>query len=136
MDAPHGHWLSVLKKKLDKNCTRMLRAILNKSWKQHPTKQQLYSHLPPFSKGIQIRRIRYAGHCWKSNDKLISDVLQETSSHRRASVGRLARTYLQQLCTDTGCSLEDLPNVIDDRDELRKRVSEIRACGTTLWWWY
>ena len=32
-------------KKLDGNYTRMLlRAILNKSWRQHPTKQQLYSH--------------------------------------------------------------------------------------------
>ena len=28
-----------IEKKLDSNCTRMLRAILNKSWKQHPTKQ-------------------------------------------------------------------------------------------------
>ena len=27
----------------------MLHAVLNKSWKQHPTKQQLYSHLPPIS---------------------------------------------------------------------------------------
>ena len=32
-------------RELDENCTRMLLAILNKSWKQHPTKQQLYSHL-------------------------------------------------------------------------------------------
>ena len=31
--------------KLDNNYTRMLRAILNKSWKQHPTKQQLSDHL-------------------------------------------------------------------------------------------
>ena len=26
--------------------------------------------------------------------------------------------YQQQLCTDTGCSLEDLPGAMDDRDEL------------------
>ena len=31
----------------------MLWAILNKSWKQHPTKQQLYGHLPLISKSIQ-----------------------------------------------------------------------------------
>ena len=35
-----------LKKKLDGNYTRMLRAILNKSWRQHPTRHQLYGHLP------------------------------------------------------------------------------------------
>ena len=34
-----------LKKKLDVNYTRMLRAILNRSWRQHPTKKQLYDHL-------------------------------------------------------------------------------------------
>ena len=44
-----------MEKKLDDNYTRMLRAILNKSWKQHPTKQQLYSHLPPIMKTIQVR---------------------------------------------------------------------------------
>ncbi len=30
-----------MEKKLDGNCTRMLRAVLNKSWRQHLTKQQL-----------------------------------------------------------------------------------------------
>ena len=39
-----------LEKKLDGNYTRMLWAILNKSWRQHPTKHQLYGHLPPISK--------------------------------------------------------------------------------------
>ena len=45
-----------LKKKLDGNYTRMLRAILNKSWRQHPTRRQLYGHLPPITKTIQTRR--------------------------------------------------------------------------------
>ena len=64
-----------LEKKLDGNYTRMLRAILNKSWWQHPTKHQLYSHLPPITKTIQVRLTRHTGHCWRSRDKLISDVL-------------------------------------------------------------
>ena len=67
-----------LEKKLDGNYTRMLRAILNKSWRQHPTRHQLYSHLPPITKTIQVRRTRHAGHCWRSRDELISDVLQWT----------------------------------------------------------
>ena len=62
-------------KKLDGNYARMLRAILNKSWKQHPTKQQLYGHVPPITKTIKIRRTRHAGHCWRSRDGLISDIL-------------------------------------------------------------
>ena len=39
-----------MEKKLDGNYTRMLRAILNKSWRQDPTKYQLYGHLPPITK--------------------------------------------------------------------------------------
>ena len=50
-----------LKKKLEGNYTRMLRAILNKSWRQHPTKHQLYGHLPPITKTIQVTRTRHAG---------------------------------------------------------------------------
>ena len=38
----------------NRNCTRMLQTILNKSWKQHSSKQLLYGHLLPISKTIQI----------------------------------------------------------------------------------
>ena len=41
-----------MEKKLEGNNTRMLRVILNKSWRQHPTKQQLYGRLPPIIKKI------------------------------------------------------------------------------------
>ena len=44
-----------LEKKLNGNYTRMLRAILNRSWQQHPTRHQLYGHLPPITKTIQAR---------------------------------------------------------------------------------
>ena len=64
-----------LKRKVDGNYTRMLRAILNKSWRQQPTRHQLYGHLPPVTKTIQSRRNRHAEHCWWSKNKLISDVL-------------------------------------------------------------
>ena len=64
-----------LEKKLNGNYTRMLRTILNKSWRQHPTRHQLYGHLPPITKTIQVRRTRHAGLCWRSRDELISDAL-------------------------------------------------------------
>ena len=95
-----------LEKKLDGNYTRMLRAILNKSWRQHSTRHQLYGCLPPITKTIQFRRTRHTGHCWRSRDKLISDVLLWTPSHGREKAGRPARTYIQQLCENTGVALE------------------------------
>ena len=64
-----------LEKKLDGNYTRMLRAILNESWRQHSTGHQLYGHLPPITKTIQVRRTRPAGHYRRSRDELISDAL-------------------------------------------------------------
>ena len=125
-----------LVKKLDGNYTRMLRAILNKSWQQHPTRHQLYGHLPPITKTIQVRRTRHAGHCWRSRDELIRDVLLWIPTHGRAKAGRPARTYIQQLCEDTGCCPEDLPRAMNDREEWRERVRDIRATSAIWWWWW
>ena len=108
---------------------------MNKSCRQHPTRHQLYGHLPPITKTIQVRRTRHAGHCWRSKDELISDVLLWTPAYGQAKAGRPARTYIQQLCEDTGCSPEDLPEAMNDREKWRERVEDIRASGTT-WWWY
>ena len=115
-----------VEKKLDGNYIRMLRAILKKSWEQYPTKQQLYGHLPLITKMIKVRRTRHAVHCWRSKDELIRDILQWTPSH-----GRPTRTYTQQLCADTGYSLEDFPGAIDDRDGRQKRIREIRDGSAT-----
>ena len=112
----------------------MLRAILNKSWQQHPTRHQLYGHLPPITKTIQVRRTRHAGHCWRSRDELIRDVLLWIPTHGRAKAGRPARTYIQQLCEDTGCCPEDLPRAMNDREEWRER--DIRATSAIWWWWW
>ena len=106
------------------------------SWQQHPTRHQLYGHLPPITKTIQVRRTRHAGHCWRSRDELIRDVLLWIPTHGCAKAGRPARTYIQQLCEDTGCCPEDLPRAMNDREEWRERVRDIRAASTIWWWWW
>ena len=118
-----------LKKKLDGNYTRMMRAILNKSRRQHPTRHQLHGHLPPNTKTIQSRRTRHAGHCLRSKDELISDVLLWTPAYGQAKAGRPARTYIQQLCEDTGCNPEDQPEAMNDREKWRERIRDILASG-------
>ena len=125
-----------LEKKLDGNYTRMLRAILNRSWQQHPTRRQLYSHLPPITKTIQARRTRHAGHCWRSKDEVVSDVFLWTPAYGQSKAGRPARTFIQQLCDDTGCNPEDLPEAMNDRETWRERVRDIRANRTSWWWWW
>ena len=124
-----------LEKKLDGNYTRMLRAILNKSWQQHPTRRQLYDHLPPITKTIQARWTRHAGHCWRSKDEIVSDVLLWTPAYGQSKAGQPARTFIQQLCDDMGCNSEDLSEAMNDRETWRERVRDIRASHMT-WWWY
>ena len=93
-----------MEKKLDGNYTRMLQAILNKSWRQ----------------------------CQKSSS--IKDVLLWTPSHGWAKAGQPARTYIKQLCVDMRCNPEDLSEAIDDREGWRETVRDIRADCTMWWW--
>ena len=120
-------------KKLDGNYTRMLRAKFNKSWRQHHTKQQLYGHLLPITKNNKVRRTRHAGHCWRRRGELRGE-LQWTPSLGRAKTRWTARTYILQLCVNTGCSLEDLPGMMDDREGWRQWVREIYSWSATWWW--
>ena len=57
----------------------------------------------------------------------VCDVLLWTPLHGRAKAGRPAQTYIQQLSAKTGCSPEDLPKAMDEREEWRERVKNIRA---------
>ena len=82
---------------------------------------------------VHVRR--HAGHCWRSRDELIRDVLLWIPTHGRAKAGRPARTYIQQLCEDTGFCPEDLPRAMNDREEWRERVRDIRATSAIWWWW-
>ena len=89
-----------IKKKLNENSTRILRAVLKKSRKKHPPKQLLYGHLPPISKTIQIRQTRHEEHCWRSKDELISDILPMDSFTRmfkcRPTNKNLSKTTLYE----------------------------------------
>ena len=111
-----------MEKRLDGNYTRMLRAILNESWRQHPTNHQLYGHLTLITKTIKVRRTRHAGHSYRSRDELISDVLLWTPSHSRAKAGWPARTYIRQFCEDTVCSTEALLEAMNDKKGVAREL--------------
>ena len=114
---------------------KMLWSLLNKSFKQPPTKQQLYGHLPPISKTIKVQRKT----CWtliESKDKPMSDFFHWTPTHGRVSVGTQVRIYLPQPCTGTGCRLEDLLEAMDEWNMYRERIWEISASDTASWWWH
>ena len=120
-------------RQLHKNAARNLEQVLEATPQKTPTIRPS----APITKTIQDRRTRYAGQCWKSKDELTSDVLLWTPTYDGQKHGRPTRTYIQQLCEDTGCSPEDLPDAMNDREKWRERVRGIRASDTTWrWWWW
>ena len=122
------------RRQLHKNAASNIEQVLAATPHKTPTVRSP----APITKTIQVRRTRHAGHCWRSRDELISDVLLWTPTYSWAKSGQPAQTYIQQLCEDTGCSPEDLPEAMNDREKWRERVKDIRASGTTwwLWWWW
>ena len=62
-----------LESKLDGTYTRMLITALNLSWRQHPTKVQLYGNIHPLTTIFREHRMRFVGHCWREKQEHISD---------------------------------------------------------------
>ena len=78
------------RQQLQKNAASNIEQVLEAT----PTKHQLYSHLPPITKTIQVRWTRHARHCWRSKDELISDVLLWTPTYGQVKAGWPAWTYI------------------------------------------
>ena len=92
-------------KNLERNYTRMLRAVLKKFRKQHPTKQQLYGHLPPITQTIQVSQTRDIWHYWRSKNRLISNIFW-WNSYTWTCQCWLTNNYLYQLCAGKKTSQE------------------------------
>ena len=74
---------------------------------------------------IREKRMRFAGHCWRSKDELASDTILWIPKHGKTKVGRPAKTYVDQLMNDSGLSVETLPHAMSkNRLGWRKRVNE------------
>ena len=115
-----------LARKIDGTYTRMLREVLNVSWKMHITNKELYGDLPPITTTIRERRLKFCGHCWRSTKEVIHKVLLWEPSHGKRNRGRPARTFIDQLIDDTGMRKEDLPTVMEDRNVWRSVIKDVR----------
>jgi len=113
--------------------TRMLHVVLIVSWMQHSTKAELYETIPTVSSLIRERRLRYAGHCFRSKDELISDILWNPR-HGHRSAGRPKLTYT--ISRDTSMLPEDLRTAMLQRDVWKERVVLARATRPTSKWKY
>ena len=108
----------------------MLRSELNKSWRENLTNEILYNDIPKISATIKDNRIRVTGYCWRSKNELASDLLLWYPNHGKSSRDRPAKTYIDQLSSDTGCERGELANAMQDRDGWRERFMKCRASST------
>ena len=105
------------RRQLHKNVASNIEQVLSAT----PHKAPTIRPRPSITKTIQVSR---AGHCWRSRDELISDVLLWTPTYGGAKAGRPAQKYIQQLCDDSVCSPEDLPETMNEREKWRERERE------------
>ena len=111
---------------------------MNKSWWQHPMSHQLYGHLPPITKTIQVRRTRHDGTLLEKQGrahKWCTPMGPPQHMAVQKQDDQLELTYSNYV-EDTGCNHEDLPEAMNDWEKWRERVRDIRAGGTTWWWWW
>ena len=74
--------------------------------------------------------MRFAGHCWRSKNELVSDVLLWTPKHGQRSRGSPAKTFVYKMVEYTKFEVEELINLMENRNEWKKRVLECRASST------
>ena len=111
--------------RLDGCYTRLLRRVVNLSWKKHPTIATIYGDLPRISTIVKRRRVQFAGHCARATDELISSFLlwrHPSSLHRSRKL-----TFPDPISRDTSIAKEDLLTAMSDRVYWRSVVNSISA---------
>ena len=63
-----------------------------------------------------------AGHCWRSKNEVVSDLILWEPKHGNGSVGGQTRTFVDLLEADTGVPRDCLPVAMDDRVGWRRRA--------------
>ena len=114
---------SKLEKRLDGTYTRLLMRVKNLSWKQHPTRTQIYEDLPPVSTVVKARRVQFAGHCLRANNEIISSLIL----WKPTPIGTRSRrlTFSDVISRDTGICKLDLETAMRDREHWRKVVKSV-----------
>ena len=115
--------------RIDGSYTRLLMRAQNLSWKKHPTKKEIYNDLPPISTVIAQRRARFAGHCMRAEDELISKILPLRL--QQASRGRRPLTFPDIIARDVKLPVDEMRVAMLDRAVWRCHVHEVSMTPST-----
>ena len=110
----YGFETWTLEEHLDGTYTRLLMRVQNISWKTHPTKALIYNNLPPVSRLLQASRVRFAGHCFRAEHEVISDLLLWKPNSRNKRGRKL--TFPDVISRDVGLKQEDLRSAMKVRE--------------------
>ena len=100
----------------------MLRVMKNVTWSKRITNAVLDVGLPRISTTIRERRISFSGHCWRSEDEVVSDLVFGERKRVKRIVGGQACTFVDLLESDSGVPRDCLPAAMDDRVGWRKKT--------------
>ena len=111
---------------LDGTYTRLLQHTLNINWSQHITNEELYGNLPKISKVLKVRRLRFAGHCWRSNETA-AQLLLWKPKHGQKQPGRPKMDFATLLSKDSGLSIKEMKTAMNNRVYWRTFIKDSGA---------
>jgi hypothetical protein len=110
---------------LDGCYTRLLRSALDVSWKDYIPNTALYGNLPQVTTKIRERRLKFAGHCRRTKDQVVSDLVLWKPTQGIRKPGRPIKTYTNLLCDDTNLKCEDIDSCMQDR-RIWRAITNVR----------
>ena len=115
--------------RLDGCYTRLLRRVLNLSWRNHPTLETIYGDLPRVSNLVCKRRVQFAGRCARATDELVSSFVlwRHPSPDNRSRKLTFPDRIRRDLAIPT---TENLLAAMKDREYWKGVVSSISAEAT------
>ena len=111
--------------RLDGCYTRLLRRVLNLSWRNHPTLETIYGDLPRVSNLVCKRRVQFAGHCARATDELVSSFVLWRHPFPDNRSRKL--TFPDRIRRDTAISRDNLLAAMKDREYWKGVVNSISA---------
>ena len=108
---------------------KLLRVVKNVTWRQHIANEVLHAGLPKIWTTVRERRLSFSGHCWRSRNEVVSNLVLWEPKHGNRSVRGQAGTFVDLLEAVTRVPRDCLPAAMDNRVGCRKRVIVGRGGG-------
>ena len=90
-----------------------------KHWSQKVTNEVLYGAIEKVSTKIRCRFLKFAGHCLRRDDEVVSDLVLWEPTHGTRRRGRPPESYIRNLERETGIPACEMKVAMMNRDVWR-----------------